>query len=221
MGYDYNGGNDTGVPLEMIKAIIKGFHVPYFIETGTASGMSIRKASLHFEKCHSIEIIEGRTPKLRELVVQDEADPTIVEYFQVPIHFKPNITLHIGNTVEVLPTITAEIGNEYAVYWLDAHYSDPVPSEPDCVECPVIDEVMLLPEKSIIVIDDARLFFGTPPPPSNPDKWCDIMELMTTLKKCFPTHHTTIIDDFVVSVPVEMKRNLNDYWLETYNQRFK
>jgi hypothetical protein len=57
MGYLHNGVETTGVPLKMIKKIIKGYNVPYFIETGTAGAYSIVEASKDFKNCHTIELI--------------------------------------------------------------------------------------------------------------------------------------------------------------------
>jgi len=223
MGYDFKNQNDTGLPLELILALKTGFHVPYFVETGTASGMSIRRASTHFKHCHSIEIVEGRTPLQRELVVQDEADPTIVEYFKVTIFFRDNIVLHTGDTAKLLPSIVEEVGDNYCVYWLDAHYSDPeIPSD-DLVECPVLDEIVAIRhnQKAIIVIDDARLFFGEPPEPHNPEKWCDFKQMYECLNANFPNHYITVFDDFILAIPDEMKANYNNYWKETYKERYK
>ena len=69
MGYLYNGVETEGVPLKMINEIIKGVNVEYFVETGTAGGFSIIEASKHFPTCFTIELIEGRTPKKKEILV--------------------------------------------------------------------------------------------------------------------------------------------------------
>lgn len=236
MGYVFNAVEDGGVPLEMIKEIIKGFEVPYFIETGTAGAHSVVKASNCFKKCHTIELIDGRTPTHKEVIVYDKdvideesgeilrkADPTIADHVFEEIKYPENITFHVGDSLEILPKILDEVGEEYAVYWLDAHYSDPEPSEENCVECPILNELYEIREhkNAIILIDDARLFLGTPPPPLNPDKWADIGMIFNDLMEYFPQHKVTIIDDYVVAVPNEMIPNLNNYWISTYNKRYK
>lgn len=223
MGYDFKNQNDTGLPIELILALTKGFYVPFFIETGTASGLSVRKASVHFKECHSIEIIEGRTPLLRELVVQDEADPSIVEYFKVPIHFKNNINLHIGDTVNILPKIISQVGDNYCVCWLDAHYSEQEPAGDDVVECPILQEIDAIStnQKSILIIDDARLFLGIPPEPHNPNKWCNFKELFLHIYSKFSNHYITVIDDFIIAIPTEIKGNFDDYFKKTYKERYK
>ena len=58
MGYLTNGVTTGGVPIELIKTITNGFHVPFFVETGTAGGASIREAAIKFEFCYTIELVE-------------------------------------------------------------------------------------------------------------------------------------------------------------------
>ena len=236
MGYLHNGVETTGVPLKMIKKIIKGFNVPYFIETGTAGAYSIVEASEYFKTCHTIELIEGRTPTHKEEIVYDKdvideesgevikkADPTIADHVFTEIKYPENITFHVGDSTDILPKINKEVSDNYAVYWLDAHYSDPDPSPDGCIECPIVAELEAISDnkKSIIVIDDARLFLGTPPPPLKPNEWVCIQSLFIAIEHFFTNHHITIIDDYVVAVPMEMKDNLNSYWLETYKKRYK
>ena len=202
MGYLFNGVEDTGVPMKIIESIIEGFNVPFFIETGTASGHSIVEASKKFKFCHTIELIQDRET--------------------VEIENK-NIEFHKGDSIQLIPKILKEIGNEYVVFWLDAHYSETVPADEDCIECPIIEEIEATKsnQKAIILIDDARFFLGATPYPMNPNKWASILEVFNCLQKNFPKHHITIIDDYVVAIPIEMKGNLNKYWLETFDIRYK
>jgi len=236
MGYLYNGVETTGVPIKMIKKIIEGFEVDFFVETGTAGAYSIVEASKHFPICYTIELIEGRTPTHKEEIVYDKdvideesgeiikkADPTIADHVLIPINYPENITFCVGDSTEILPNINNQVNSRYAVYWLDAHYSDPDPSPEGCVECPIVAELEAISDnqKAIIVIDDARLFLGTPPPPLKPNEWIGVQSLLIAIEHYFNNHHITIIDDYVVAVPMEMKDNLNAFWLETYKQRFK
>jgi hypothetical protein len=152
-----------------------------------------------------------------------EADGTIVDHVFNEIKYPENIIFYVGDSTELLPKINIEINNNYAIYWLDAHYSDPEASPEGCVECPIISEIQAISDnqKAIIVIDDARLFLGTPPPPLKPNEWVDIQTLFKEIENNFNNHHITIIDDYVVAVPKELKNNLNRFWLNTYKNRFK
>ena len=203
MGYISNGVETGGAPFELIYAITQGFKAEYFIETGTASGESTSIASDLYEVCHTIDVNAN----------------TAWECFE----YGENVTFHVGNSVHVLPEIISQIPtDEYVVFWLDAHYSDSVPAQEDIVECPTIDEIQAISpiQKAVIVIDDARLFLGTPPPPMNPTKWSSIFDIFTKLHNCFPNHHITIVDDYVLCIPNEMKGNLNKEWIQRFSVRY-
>jgi hypothetical protein len=221
MGY-IKGENNGGFPFAICNRIIEGFNVPYFVETGTAGAFSITQAAEVFKECHTIELIEGRTPFSKQIVVVDEEDPTIVEYPFVPIEYPSNITFHVGDSVDILPKIVKSIADDYAVFWLDAHYSDEIPAPDDCVECPIIEELESIRKckKAIIIIDDARLFLGSPPYPLNPKKWATLQEIFDCIRKNFPKHNFTIVDDYIIAVPDEMKSNLFNEWLDNYEKRY-
>lgn len=239
MGYFLNGVEDGGCPFYIVKKLIEGFDVPFFVETGTAGGYSITKASEIFKECHTIELIEGRTPSTKEIIVYDKdvideetgeiirkADPTIADHIIVPIEYPENITFHIGDTTKVLPKILTQVKDNYCVFWLDAHYSDEIPSEEGVIECPILDELDIISsfkvrDKSIILIDDARLFLGTPPPPLKPELWASLQDIFDKIRKNFPKHHFTIVDDYIVAVPNELKTNLFNEWLERFKIRYK
>jgi hypothetical protein len=226
MGYELNGVEDGGCPFHIVKKIIEGFDVPYFVETGTAGGVTIKKASEIFKECHTIEIIPNRTLERNEINVYDENDPTLItDIIFVPIEYSENITFHLGDTTKVLPKILSKVNDNYCVFWLDAHYSDEIPSEDGTVECPILDELQIISlfnchNKAIILIDDARLFFGTPPSPMKPELWASLQDIFDSIRKNFPYHHFTIVDDYIVAVPNEMKQNLFNEWLERFKIRY-
>ena len=74
MGYMFNGVDDGGCPFALVKRVIEGFDVPYFIETGTAGAYSVTRAAEIFSVCHTIEIVAGRTPFKRDAKLKLEKD---------------------------------------------------------------------------------------------------------------------------------------------------
>lgn len=203
MGYKHYGVKTEGVPLELISAIIKGFNTPYFIETGTAGGESIQKAAKIFKNCYTIEIIEKRTPEI----------------------ISENIQFFTGDSTKIIPNILKKINvlwDYYAVFWLDAHYSDEVECKEE-VECPILEEISCIKyTKSIIIIDDARLFFGSPPFPLNPQKWASLQDIFNSFNSNYylKNNYITIVDDYIVSIPIEMVSNLNLYWRKNFDNRY-
>jgi|GEM_PF-1908980 len=205
MGYLLNGVETGGVPMDLINSIIDGFNVPYFVETGTAGGESIMIASRNFTKCYTIELVDNVTP-----------------YRDFPI----NIEFIKGNSGQEVYKIMNKLLGEYTVFWLDAHYSAPsddAPNTPDdYIECPIMNELDAISchSKSIIIIDDARLFLGAVPAPLDPRKWVSLKDIFSTFSVKFPNHHYTLVDDYIVCVPIEMKDNLNKEWRARYKQRY-
>jgi hypothetical protein len=218
MGYILNGVSWGGIPLELILALKEGFDCPYFVETGTARGESVVLASKHFEICHTIEIVPDTVPKDITIFNEEKGEPELLD-----VKYPENINFHIGSSVELLPEIIKCFDKDkYAFLWLDAHYSDPVEPDSELDECPILKEITLCSEhqKSVILIDDARLFYGHPPKPHNAEKWVDFDSLIKTLESRFPDNSVTIVDDYIVSMPKEMMLNFNKYWSNTYFNRY-
>ena len=81
-----------------------------FIETGTYMGAGVKRALEYgFRNIHSIEIDDN--------------------FYELNVNqFKENseVRLWHGDSVELLPEIMKEIGEDEAVFWLDAHASGPL-----------------------------------------------------------------------------------------------
>lgn len=209
MGYKTNGVDTGGLPIHLVKPIIEKYFVPYFVETGTASGDSVRAAARLFSKVWTIELIEGR---------QEESA-------------HDNITWLVGDSVELLPEIikklpdmpTYENENSFVLFYLDAHYSGDTPNESGYPECPLLKEIECVAQngyRSIIIIDDARLFLGQPPYPHNPEEWPSILEIFVLLKEKFPYHHITITDDYILAIPLHVRDVIDEEWRNRFHIRY-
>jgi hypothetical protein len=200
MGYQLNGVESESLPVHIVKIFTDAYPVRKYVETGTAGGASIAVASKLFDKCYTIELIEGR-------VVEKNL---------------PNVEYHTGDSVAILPSIFSNFVGEYAFVFLDAHYSDPTPNTSGYKECPLIDEIKAcsISQKNIICIDDARLFFGHPPFPNDPREWPMLEEIFAAAKQYFPNHHTTITDDFILIYPDEMGSAVIAAWTKRFSIRY-
>lgn len=208
MGFLLNGVNTEGLPIELVERLINHKEIKYFVETGTAGGASISLASNIFKKCYTIELIDERVKNMI---------------------FSENVKSYGGvSSIDILPKIIDEIyieeksEEEYILFWFDAHYSDSVPNETDIKECPVIEELNAISrhQNSIIIIDDARLFLGSPPYPLDPREWPNISEIFSCLNEKFHQHYSTIIDDYIISVPLEFKDTIDEEWRERFHIRY-
>lgn len=200
MGYRHHGVNTGGLPIDYIKRFVNAFNIKVFIETGTAGGDSVREAAKIFNICHTIEIIDGR-----------------------PVgEFPTNVKLHNGDSAKLLKSIANEYKGEYIFFWLDAHWSDPDESKDGVNECPILAEIESIQgHRCIIMIDDARLFYGAPPWPCNPTKgWPRFMHVFQKLMTCFPNHIITIVDDYIIAFPDEARQVHFDEWRGRFNDRY-
>lgn len=200
MGYKLNGVESEGLPVGIAEIFTKNYDVKVFVETGTAGGESIKVASRLFERCYTIELIEGR--------VLDKS--------------LGNVTYHTGDSVEILPQIIAQELSIPVFFFLDAHFSDSVPNTTGKKECPVLDELQVISshKNPIILIDDARLFYGHPPYPNDPREWPSIEEIFYRCRVLFPNNHTTIIDDFVLCYPHKMSDWVSEEWRRRFTARY-
>jgi hypothetical protein len=201
MGFKHYGVNTGGLPIEYLKRFTERYAIPIFIETGTAGGDSVRAAAPLFKECHTIEIVGGRPSGT----------------------FPENVTLHEGNSALLLGNIAKQFPNDNIFFWLDAHWSEPRESAPEESECPIMEEIEAIRnvgQRALIMIDDARLFYGRTPWPCNPSKWPRFQFVFEKLRACFPEHITTIVDDYIICFPISMDGAHRDEWYENYTKRF-
>lgn len=192
------------IPRDLVLRIQDIANIPYFIETGTAGGESVAWAKQYFQKCWTIELLGDR-----EITKVDG-----VEYIQ-------------GNTVDHLPAIleSDELKDKDIpiFFWLDAHYCEPTPNTSGNKECYLIEEIQAIRgrNKSVIMIDDARLFAGPPPWPNDPRDWPRLDIIFFKLHECFPEHMITIVDDYIIAVPPSLIPVIDQEWVDNYKKRYR
>lgn len=200
MGYRHHGVKTGGLPEEYIRSILTGLDVRVFIETGTAGGESVREAAQMFSICHTIEVVDGRG--------RDTEYPK-------------NVSLHTGNSAELIGPLASNYKKDWIFFWLDAHWSEPHEATEDVMECPLIEEIKAINHaKAIIMIDDARLFLGPPVWPCDPRKWPKFKDVILNLQYKWPDHIITVVDDYIVCLPQEIKDNFYNEWRGRFDQRY-
>jgi hypothetical protein len=200
MGYRHYGVSTGGLPVEYIKRFLASFSIPVFIETGTAGGESVRAASSLFRECHTIEVVPGRGAG----------------------EYPDNVKLYEGNSPALLTPIVNKFKTEYVFFWLDAHWSEPHESDLDVVECPLLEEIAAIGhhKRAVIMIDDARLFLAPPKWPCDYTRWPRFSAVFNTLQGKFPYHFISVIDDYIVCIPDEMKDIIRVEWWERQDERY-
>lgn len=127
-------------------AILKKYPNTYFIETGTARGEGVQTAlECGFEEIISIE-----------------ANPDVFTAACQRFAVCENVTLLLGDSGSVLPTILSGISQQ-VTFWLDAHMSEGEPELGETVNpCPILFDLRAISGHAVkghtILIDDIRYF---------------------------------------------------------------
>jgi hypothetical protein len=157
-----------------------------FVETGTYRGDATEFASTVFPDVISIEV----DPGCHRLATQRLQNTTA--------------RLILGDSREALPRVVAALGGP-ALFWLDGHAGGGFHGDQD--NCPLLEELAAIadsPFEHFVLIDDARAFLAPPPPPFDADKWPDLAQVLTEIRRRTP-YYCVAIMDVLICVPSEAK----------------
>ena len=160
---------------------------PIFIETGTRSGNSVKRAlRSNFKKIYSIEL-------------KEQFYKECLDRFEEEIQEGKVELLH-GDSVKRLPDVLEKIDST-ATFWLDAHWSGPTsPTARGNIDVPLMRELEVIAKHRIknhtILIDDVRLF-GTYE--KDGVDWLEIQEesVVTILQNINPDYEIFYENGFV------------------------
>lgn len=160
----------------LVQFLQAHFSIQTFVETGTFMGDATGFAARLFPEVISIEVNpdfhRSATARLRGTKAR----------------------LIQGDSRIELPKVVKGLAAP-ALFWLDGHAGAGFYGPKD--DCPLLDELAAIAEspfEHFILIDDARAFLAPPPPPFDADKWPDLGEVVTTVRKRVPYYCVEIID---------------------------
>lgn len=197
------GSVTFSIPFDLATALLDATGIRYAVETGTYLGASALMLADVVDEVWSVEL-----------------KPEILEQARERTAHRSNIHLFEGYSPEVLPTILQQVPGP-ALYWLDGHGgtfgANDVPAH--VLECPVLDELAAITEhpyaeRSVILIDDARAFFG-PLLHHRPD-WPTFLEVADALGK---DRYVTVLDDVVIAVPKGLRPAVDTWWVGKLEER--
>ncbi|HEV3321665.1 MAG TPA: hypothetical protein VG147_05670 [Solirubrobacteraceae bacterium] len=172
------------------------------VETGTFRGVTARSLAAQFDSVVTIELSaslhEQASARLRDL---------------------PQVEAVHGDSVEVLDAI-ARCGIP-TLFFLDGHWSGGN-TEGVENECPVLEEIAAIGAghpADCMIIDDARLFTASPPPPHDPEQWPTITEVFDAIRSQRPDHLVTLLADQVIAVPPQAKPVIDSYGASIQGRR--
>lgn len=169
------------------------------VETGTYLGVGAARLKTVFSRVFSIELSE-------------------ILHQQAKLRFGDleGLEFVCGSSPVELPRIVEYLG-EPSLFWLDGHWSPGLPMgyEP---QCPLLEELAIIDQfefnaQSCVLIDDAHLFLGPPPPPHRRKDWPTFLEIVDLLRSTHP-RFVTVLDNIIIAGPPAIRPILDEYWLE-------
>ena len=121
-----------------LRTLANKYGLRYFVETGTRGGAMLKALRNEFDMMYSVEIIRAAYEKIQSRLKNVN-----------------NAKLFLGDSAVLMPRMIKLLGDNNALFWLDAHDNRN--------STPILDELTaILPTKQdhVIVIDDLR-YFGT------------------------------------------------------------
>jgi hypothetical protein len=198
------GSVTFSIPFDLALALIDAEGLRYAVETGTYLGASALLLADVVEEVWSVEL-----------------KPEILEQARDRTAGRSGIHLYEGYSPEVLPAMLAQVPGP-ALYWLDGHGgtfgAGDVPA--NIKECPVLDELAAIEDhphaaRSVILIDDARAFFG-PMLQHRPEDWPTFVEVATALGT---GRYVTVLDDVIIGVPLDLRPVVDAWWVGKLTER--
>jgi hypothetical protein len=159
------------------------------VETGTYEGRSARVLGETFPEVVTIELSDEIAERARKNLVD-----------------APHVRVVQGDSRERLRELVDP--DTPTLWFFDGHWSAGYTAGQGAA-CPVLQEIAALSTAGpldCVVIDDARLFAGPPPPPHDPAQWPTLVEVLDALRSVRSSAHLTVFDDQIVAVPLEGKQ---------------
>jgi FkbM family methyltransferase len=190
------GAIHFSVDLEFVRALQRALPMRYFVETGTYRGDTAAAMAADFERVITIELSAS---------LHAAAAARLAPW--------ANVTSRLGSSPEILRELAPRLAGEGVLYWLDAHWcgSEAAGREFECPLEAELDAIGTLNERSIVLIDDARMFLSPPPPPHDCRYWPQLDTVVARLQAIGGPHRLWIINDVIVFAPPAARAAVIDY----------
>jgi hypothetical protein len=184
------------IDLELVHVLQRALPLGVFVETGTFKGDTAHSVAPFFERVYTIEL-------------SDSLFPSAAARFEQ----LPHVSVIHGDSPNVLRQMHESLRGRAVLYWLDAHWCGPYTGG-ETRECPLLEELQAiasLNHRSVVLIDDARLFLSPPPPPHDPQQWPTLLQVVGQISKLGATHELWIINDVMLFVPAAARSAVIEY----------
>jgi len=171
----------------LVATLQSALPLSVLLETGTFKGDTVSALESFFDKVVSIELSEA----LYVDAINRFADCSHVRILQ-------------GNSGDKLRELRSELHDIGVLYWLDAHWCVAASTAGELSQCPLLGElaaIVGLNEKSVVLIDDARLFLAPPLAPHEISQWPSLQEIVHALQSLSAHHELMVINDVIAFYP--------------------
>jgi hypothetical protein len=172
-------GRPAPPPHVVKQLVIKYYRRHYgprvFVETGTYLGDMVEAMKSRFDEIYSVELSPELSARAREKFAAD-----------------PHVHIVEGDSSDVMPAILEKIEGP-ALFWLDGHFSGGITAQGP-LDYPILKELEHIRQHAVkdhvILVDDARLFLGTPNAPAKE-------QVVESLKAVNPAYTIEERDDII------------------------
>jgi hypothetical protein len=181
------GAVNFSIDLRLVNCLKESFPLGVFVETGTFKGDTLASVHTLFRECHSAELSESLAAAAR-----------------ARFDGVANISIEQGDSAAFMEKLAPTLRDESVLYWLDAHWCASEGTAGITSQCPLTGEIKAigrLNEKSVILIDDARLFLCTPPAPHEISQWPTLQQVLDSLRGLSSAHEVMVINDVIAFYP--------------------
>ena len=181
----------------LVATLQSALPLSVLLETGTFKGDTVSALESCFDKVISIELSEV----LYADAINRFADCSHVRILQ-------------GNSGDKLRELRSELQDIGVLYWLDAHWCVAASTAGELSQCPLLGELAAigeLNEKSVVLIDDARLFLAPPLAPHEISQWPSLQEIVHALQNLNAHHELMVINDVIAFFPKSSRKAIEIY----------
>ena len=191
------GAINFSLDNRLVQCLQSALPLRLFFETGTFKGDTIVELETFFDNIISVELSEPLWQTARNKFIDSS-----------------HISILHGRSDEKLTELQNQLSKQSVLFWLDAHWCEDENSSGTASECPLISEleaIGTLNKKSVILIDDARLFLAPPPAPHNISQWPTFNELLFQLQKLSSEHELMVVNDILAYYPHQIKEEISNF----------
>lgn len=185
----------TGLPIELTKFLRDKLNINTFVETGTGLGRTAKIASELFDFVYTIEADKERWHY--NIDQFKNINGAVCLFGESPQKLK-----------DLLNSFEKVFPDEIMCIFLDAHcsYREQVTN----VACPVLEEIKIIPNRHVIIIDDAHSFLNVHKVKKVMGIWPELTDVILALKE---RNNPYIIVDgkSIVTIPRELKSEVQEF----------